>query len=211
METGQTSNDLLSHFDRPKTLDLPDFEWVEAVIPFDSAAVVRHCDDAPDHATDGFIEVPRDMRRGVGWMLAWAGALVVVAIAAGVLVEFAYVLAAERTLSVAARAGAMEATLPRATYRSIAATVERRLSQYPLLIKQLRLSLLQNGTLVQSQFRQKDGDRFAVTLSVPSRSAVPGWLRALVFWRNDSPIQAYAERQMPERRLAYSASHSGRN
>ena len=124
--------------------------------------------NASDRATERFIEVPRDTRRGIGWVLAWAGALAVLAIAAGVLTEFAYVLAAERTLSVAARAGAMEATLPRATYQSVTAAVDRRLNQYPLLAKQLQLSLLQNGTLVQSQFRQHDGDRFAITLSGPA-------------------------------------------
>jgi hypothetical protein len=202
MESGQTSEDLLGHFDRPKTLDLPDFEWVEEVIPFDSAARVSHGNGAPERAASGFIEVPRDIRRGVCWVLAWAGALAVVAIAAGVLAEFAYVLSAEHTLSVAARAGAMEATLPRANYQRVTATVERRLKQYPRLIKQLHLGLLQNGTLVQSQFRQKDGDQFAISLSAPSRSAVPDLLRALVFWHNDFPIQAHAEQQVPPRILS---------
>jgi hypothetical protein len=205
MDSDQTSHDLLAHLDRPKTLDLPDFEWVEEVIPFNSAARVGHCDDAPERATDGFVEVPLDIRRGVSWVLAWTGALAVIAIAAGVLVEFAYVLAAEHALSVAARAGAMEATLPRATYRSVTATVERRLSRYPLLTKQLHVSLLQNGTLVQSQFRPNEGDRFAITLSAPSCSAIPDWLRALPFWCNDSPIQSHAEQQVPGRKLAFGA------
>ena len=62
----------------------------------------------------------------------------------------------------------MEATLPRATYQSVTAAVDRRLNQYPMLATQMHLSLLQNGALVQSQFRQHDGDRFAVMLSGPS-------------------------------------------
>lgn len=206
MDSSPTSDELLAHFDRPKTLELPDFEWVDEVIPIEPEAGAKHGDSALDRAADRYIEITRDTRRGVCWVLAWAGALAVTAIAAGVLIEFAYMLAAERTLSVAARAGAMEATLPRATYQSVTAAVDRRLNQYPLLAKQLHLSLLQNGTLVQSQFRQHDGDRFAITLSGPSSAAVPDWLRTLMFWRGESEIQAHAERQLPGRKLALSSS-----
>jgi hypothetical protein len=211
MESGQTSDDLLAHFDRPKALEMPDFEWVDEVIPFDSTAGSSHGVAAPDIASERWIEVPRDTRRGVCWVLAWAGALAVLAIAAGVLTEFAYVLAAEHTLSVAAWAGAMEATLPRATYESVTAAVDRRLDQYPLLAKQLHLSFLQNGTLVQSQFCQHDGDHFAITLSGPSSSASPDWLRTLMFWRGESEIRAHAERQLPGRKLAYRADFQARN
>jgi hypothetical protein len=190
---------------------MPDFEWVDEVIPLASAADASHGVPTPEPATERFIEIPRDTRRGVCWVLAWAGTLAVLAIAAGVLTEFAYVLAAERTLLVAARAGAMEATLPRATYQSVTAVVDRRLNQYPSLAAQLHLSLLQNGTLVQSQFRQHDGDRFAITLSGPSNAAVPAWLSTLICWRGDSAIQAYAEQQMPGRKLAYRAALPARN
>jgi hypothetical protein len=144
-------------------------------------------------------------------VLAWAGALAVITIATGVLTEFAYVLAAERTLSVAARAGAMEATLPRATYQSVTAAVDRRLIQYPLLAKQLHLSVLQNGAVVQSQLRQHEGDLFVITLSGPSCSAVPAWLRRLLFWRGESEIRAQAEQRLPGRKLAYGASFPTRN
>jgi len=211
MESSQISDDPLAHFDRPKTLDLPDFEWVDEIVPFDSAPSANHCASTPDRTVDRFIEVPRDTRRGVGWVLAWAGALAVLVIAAGVLIEFACVLAAERTLSIAARAGAMEATLPRATYQSITAAVDRRLSQYPLLAKQLHLSLLQNDALVQSQFLPHEGDRFAISLSGPSSSAIPDWLRILIFWRGESAIQAHAEQQLPGRKLAYGAGLPTRN
>src|SRR4051812_48282723 len=177
MESAHTSQDLLAHFDRPKMLEMPDFEWDDNVIPFEPAA------HAPDLASERYIAVPRDTRRGVCWLLAWAGALAVLAIAVGVLTEFAYVLAAERTLSIAARAGAREATLPRATYQSITAAVDRRLVQYPDLAKQLHLSLRQNGALVRPGFRQHESDLFAITLSGPTSSAVPDWLRTLMFWR----------------------------
>ena len=212
MDSSQTSNDLLAHFDHPKTLEMPDFEWVDEVIPFASGADASKNVPTLDPASERFIEIPRDTRRGICWVLAWAGALAVLAIAAGVLTEFAYVLAAERTLLVAARAGAMEATLPRATYQSVTATVDRRLKQYPSLAAQLHLSLLQNGTLVQSQLRQHDGDRFAITLSGPSSSAVPDWVRTLIFWRNDSSLlQAHAEQVLPGRKLAYRAVLPTRN
>jgi hypothetical protein len=85
------------------------------------------------------------------------------------------------------------------------------LNQYPLLAKQLHFSLLQNGTLVQSQFRPREGDRFAITLSGPSNSAVPDWLRTLMFWRGESAIHAHAEQQLPGRKLAYNAGLPTRN
>jgi hypothetical protein len=205
MDSHPTTEDLLAHFDRPKSLDLPDFEWVDEVVPFDSARANRYA-HVPDPAPERYIEVPRDNRRGIRWVLAWAGAIAVLTVAAVLLSEFAYVLAAERTLSVAARAGAREATLPRSSYQSVAAAVDRRLKQYPLLAKQLQLSLLQNGTLVQSQFRQHGGDRFAVTLSAPVSSAAPDWLRGLVSWRGQSVIHAHAEQQIPGSRFAYGSS-----
>ena len=210
MDSRRTSNDLLAHFDRPKTLEMPDFEWVEDAVSFDSVASVDHCSGATHTATERFIEIPRDTRRGIGWVLAWAGALAVLAISAGVLSEFAFVLTAERTLSIAARAGAMEATLPRATYQSVTAAIDRRLHQYPLLAKQLNLSLLQNGTPVQSQFRQHDGDHYAVVLSGPSTAAVPHWLRTLMFWHGESKIEVRGEHQSPGRRLVYRADFSAR-
>jgi hypothetical protein len=204
MDRGPTSDNLLAHFDRPKLLDMPDFEWVDEVIPLEPASGASQAVSAPNSA-ERFIEVPRDTRRGVCWVLAWAGALMVFAIATGVLAEFGYVLAAESALSAAARAGAREATLPRATYQSVTAAVDRRLNHYPLLAKQLRLSLLQNGTLVQSQFRQHDGDLFTITLSGPSNSAVPDWLRTLMFWHSKLEIQAHAELQLPGRNLGWHA------
>src|SRR3954465_13357830 len=126
MDSGQTSNDLLAHFDRPKTLEMPDFEWVDEVIPLGPTASATVGVPTPNPAIERFIEVPRDTRRGVCWVLAWIGALAVIAVAAGALTEFSYMLAAEHALLVAARAGAMEATLPRATYQSVTAAVDRR-------------------------------------------------------------------------------------
>ncbi len=206
MNPGQTSHDLLAHFDRPKTVDLPDFEWVDEIIPLEPQGILVNRLDSAESSTRGFIELPQITRRGIRWVVTWAAALVVLAVATSVLIEFAYVLAAEHTLAIAARAGAMEATLPRATYRSVATTVERRLANYPLLAKDLHMSLTQNGSLVQSQFRQHDGDRFAIALSAPNISAMPNWLRCLVFSRGEARIQSRAEQQMPGRKLTFGAS-----
>jgi hypothetical protein len=211
MDSRHTSDELLGHFDQPKTLEMPDFEWVDEVIQLAPAADASNSAPSADPAPARFIEIPQDTRRGVCWVLAWAGALAVITVAMSVIAEFAYVLAAERTLLVAVRAGAMEATLPRATYQSVTAAVDRRLSQYPSLAAQVQLSLLQNGTLVQSQFRQHDGDRFVIMLSGPSSAAVPAWLSTLICWRGDSAIRAQAEQQMPGRKLAYRPALPARN
>ena len=113
-----------------------------------------------DRAIDRFIEVPRDTRRGIRWVLAWAGAWRCSRLRPACSSSSLTCSQRSARYRFAARAGAMEATLPRATYQSVTAAVDRRLNQYPLLAKQLHVSLLQNGTLVQSQFRQHEGDRF---------------------------------------------------
>ncbi len=194
--------DLIGHFGQPQTLDLPDFEWVEDAVSPEPVAGVSDDDSIADR-NDRFIEVPLITRRGVGWVLTWAGALAVIAFATAILVEFTYVLAAERALHLAAQAGAMEATLPRATYQSVTATIERRLANYPSLAERLQLSLQQNGVLVQSQFRQHEGDRIMISLSAPRSAASPGWLQTLMTGRGDSTIHARAERQIAGRKLAY--------
>lgn len=139
--------------------------------------------------------------RGITWVMQWAIAIATLLVATGVLVEFGYCLAAELALSRAARAGVLEATLPRATYQSISQSVERRLARWPQLTGHLQLTLLQNGAAIRPAFRPADGDQLSLSLTVPSRAAMPRWLRALNFWRADSQIEVHAERQMPGRHL----------
>jgi hypothetical protein len=195
MDADRTSYELLSHFERPKIAVLDDFEWVEDV---DSAA----SDDAPGAPDAGCVQVPAlRPSRGVRWVIHWTAALVTLAISANVLVEFGYLLAAENSLNLAARAGALEATLPRATYQSITAAVERRLADFPQLRGKLEVSLLQNGKAVGQQFRASDGDRLSITISTAPSSFVPGWLRTLSFWRDEAPIIVRAEREVPGRKL----------
>ncbi len=202
MEAGQTSFDLLAHFDHPKTAHLPDFEWVDEVISNQPPASVLDRVAPPRPISESPVELPTRPTRGIGWVLQWAAALAVLAFAASVLIEFAYLFAAERQLALAARAGALEATLPRATYQSVTAAVERRLTRYPRLAGRLQLTLLQNGSLVRPHFRQNDGDRFSITLTVPNSAVEPDWLHTIMFWRSESKVQSDAERQMPGRKLA---------
>jgi hypothetical protein len=204
MDPRQTSFDLLAHFDRPKTVESPDFEWDETP-----------CAEAVETARDTelrlqtFNEELRELRpatkRGVVWLLTWAAAVAVLAFSSSVLAEFAYMLTAEHKLALAARTGVLEATLPRATFESVTATTMRRLTAYPLLTKQLQLTLMQNGSPVQHQFRQADGDHFSITLSAPISAVVPAWVRTIMPWRSESSIQAHAERQIPGRKPAFGA------
>ncbi|HEX3602316.1 MAG TPA: hypothetical protein VHU84_19335 [Lacipirellulaceae bacterium] len=158
-------------------------------------------ENQPDSATDDPAVESETPRRGVRWVLLSGAALIVLTVAASVLVEFAYLLAAEQSLNVAARAGATEATLSRSTYQSITDAVERHLANYPQANRQLRLTVLQNGRPVGPQFRAVDGDRFSIALSVPASSVVPGWLRTLSLWQCEAPVHATAERQVPDRKL----------
>lgn len=208
MDKNHDVDHLLGHFDQPHTFKLPDFEWDDNDVPteqeiatetnsyerFTRGAAARY---------DRLIEVPLITRRGVCWVLAWASALAVIGIAATILIGFTNVLAAERALQRAAQAGALEATLPRANYQSILATVERRLANYPSLADHLQLSLQQNGVLVQSQFHQFEGDQVLVSLSVPRSAASSNWLQAWIKERGDTTIKACAKRQIPGRKLAH--------
>jgi hypothetical protein len=192
MDFDQTCLDFLDHFDRPKAADAVPFKSSERV-EFDALSIALNDDDA--HVSRAF------PTRSARWVLLWTAAIAVLLIAVGGLTQFAYMIAAEHTLNVAARAGATEATLPRATYQSVTAAVERRLVKYPLLSGQLQVNLLQNGTPVGQKFRAGDGDRFSITISVPASVAMPTWLRKFSPWHDESLINARAERDVPGRKL----------
>jgi hypothetical protein len=139
--------------------------------------------------------------RGVAWVLQWAAALVVLLFASVVLAEFVYCLTAEHTLARAAHAGALEATLPRASYKTIAQSIERRLDGYPGVAKQLRLVIRQNNAPLGARTHLQPGDRISVLLSAPSHAVLPGWLRTIDFCRNCTRIEAHAAREIPGRLL----------
>lgn len=200
MERDSTPADLLAHFDRPKTIETAAtarVPGVERSEPANGGSRFRTFPAAIE-PTSKPAQVPT---RGIHWVFLWASCVAVLVFAASVLTEFAYLVAAEHKLNLAARAGAVEATLPRANDQSIRAVVEHRLVGYPKLARQLQLGISQNGSPAIRPFRSKDGDRIAVTLSAPRSAAVPAWLRTVMFWRNDSQMQVRAESKMPGRKL----------
>jgi hypothetical protein len=134
-------------------------------------------------------------------VLCWASAIAVLACTASVLTQFACVVAGENALNAAARAAAVEATLPRATYQTIWATVERRLAKYPDLAQQLQFNLLQNGTSTRGRFRAAAGDQITVELSAPASALLPDWLRRLAFRQDQAPVHGRAEGNVPGRKL----------
>jgi hypothetical protein len=139
--------------------------------------------------------------RGVGWVLQWAAAVAMLLFAGSVLMEFAYTMRAEHTLMRAAKAGALEATLPRASRESIAAAVKRPLIAYPALAKQLNLTIENNRRMLRGAFPPGAGDRLSVTLATSTHAVIPGWLRRLRFWASDEPLEIRIEREMPGRFL----------
>src|SRR4051794_15637707 len=169
MHSQHTSFDLLAHFDQPKTSPLQ---------------------TAPPR---------QSTRRSVRWVLKWAIAIAMLVVAASILTDFAYMLAAEHRLNAAARAGVSEVMLPRATTNSVKAVVERRIGNTQLL----QLTILQNGHPAQGLIRQSDGDRFAISISLASSNLTPNWARILNPSHSDSPVLAHAEGQVPSRTLSY--------
>ncbi len=138
--------------------------------------------------------------RGVGWVVRWACAVGVLAWSASLLAEFACALVAEQSLARAARAGAIEATLPRATGQSIHAVVASRLDAAAIPRAGAKMLVSRNGSPVGGAFRPRPGDRVMVTLSVPASAVLPGWLQA-VPWSGGRPITVRAERELPRRTL----------
>jgi hypothetical protein len=134
--------------------------------------------------------------------MRWAAATAVLYFSGCVLAEFAYCLAAEHALSRAARAGALEATLPRATYQSVRAAAGRRLTSYHHVAGQLQLAIQQNSAPLRAKLQPQPGDRMSVAIATTARAVTPRWLQALKFWGSGEQILVTAERQMPGRALA---------
>ena len=220
MDPDHTSHDLLAHFDRPKLANVgrSDAALRVSTIERSDDDRVRGDERIAPRVPGAERRVPGAERRVPGaerseaparsnqktaiWLLQRAAAVAILLVAATILLEFAYTCAAEHALSVAARAGATEATLPRATYQSVSAAIDRRLTDYPGLQSHLQLTLLRNGQPIASQLHASDGDRFSITLSVQSTSTLPTWLQKLLPWQRSSMLIASAERTVPGRKLA---------
>jgi hypothetical protein len=143
--------------------------------------------------------------RGVAWVGRWFAALATVLLAASTLAHFGYRLGAELALMRVARAGLVEATLPRATYQSVSQTIERRLAAHcPRLSDQFRFTLQQNGAPVRGAIQPREGDVLSVTLAVPASASVPNWLRRLCIWAPESNVEVRAARRLPGRNLVES-------
>ncbi len=101
------------------------------------------------------------------------------------------------TLSIGPRAGALEATLPRATSKSIAESVMQRLAGYHSASRQTRLVIEQNGKPILGRLKVQPGDRISIHVAVPGTAVLPRWLQRVKFWRGNPPIEASAERVIP--------------
>jgi hypothetical protein len=198
MGSGRDSHDLLSHFDRPKVVCCPDFDWDEnSVGPggFEFAAI--ESDLIQRSGAPLSDEAPSPARRDALWVLKWAAAVVVIVMAAGILVEFGASLAAERALRRAAEAGIVEATLPRATSQSVLSTIERRLPKHSIDPRKLNFTLLDNGNSVTGRVQAREGDRLSVILSANVSSPVSNWFNK----NSRAPLTVRTEREVPGRRL----------
>lgn len=174
MDANQSSLQLLSHFDESTTPTVEEFDTTLRTQP----------------------------TRGILWVLKWTVAIAVLFYSTTVLAEFGYSLGAERLLAHVARAGVVEATLPRATLSTVAQSVERRLAGHVISPSDVKLMLLNNGKWVSRKLQPRGGDRLTVNLSMPAQALMPEWLRALTSWRSNATIHARAERTMPGRQLS---------
>jgi hypothetical protein len=197
MRSGQTSDDLLAHFDRPKVLICPEFEWDEVAIGppgFERPAVAVKAPQVFEVHED-FAEPPRPVR-DTRWVLKWAAAAAVFATAGRVLIAFAGAISTEQALHQAAQAGVVEATLPRASRQSVQATVERRLSAESMDPRKVNLTLLENDIPITGRIHPVEGDRISVVLS-ESMASTSSWLNI----NGRAPLTVRTVREVPGRRL----------
>ena len=160
--------------------------------------------DAPYSGERNASRVVPGYRYGVPCVLKWAAAIGMLFYAAQVMLQFGYSVSAERALTHAARAAALEATLPRATRASIMKTIERRLKASSIPTEALSITVRHNGLPFGRTYRPADDDQVSVHLSLPADTALPGWLRVIHFG-DDAMLHATAERQMPGKHLRRSA------
>jgi hypothetical protein len=214
MALDHSPDDLLAHFDHPKTIALHEASWVDptdharqppAMPGVSELAQSLVPKESPEKSRPDRSHInrrsPLTHSRGIRWILKWSAALAVLFVAASQLIEFASLCSAEHSLSLAARAGAFEATLPRANYKSIAAAVDRKLVAYPQLSGQTQLTVLQNGRPISQQLRPGENDRISVTITAPASAFTPHWLLKLPQWSNDTHLTAHAERTTPSHKL----------
>jgi hypothetical protein len=209
MDTDRSSMELLGHFDRPKRVVSPDFDWDESdcgAAEFDPAEIggslgARCAQPQPAERCGEPVTAAGEPPAATvtAWcVVQWAAAVAVFAMTANVLFGFSQRLASERVLQRAARAGAAEAILPRASFESVRGTIERRAACSPAL-EVGDITLLQNGVPVFQQITENDGDAFSITVSARMRSNLPAWLDWLPVGRDGTQLTARAESRRPGR------------
>lgn len=134
---------------------------------------------------------PTQLRPTVGavCVLKWAAGAGVLFFATCALLQLRYCIAAELTLSHAARAGVVEATLPRATLKTIVETIERRLQSHSIPPGMLQIAIQQNDVPMQRVLRLADGYRVSLAISLPIDAVLPAWLRVVNVWTGNASIE----------------------
>jgi hypothetical protein len=119
---------------------------------------------------------PSDLR-GIGWVLKWSGAVGVLTLAGILVLDFAYRLAAEQTLTRAAAIGLQRAELPHAMPLFVNAAMCRETGADLFRGANVRVQL--GPPAGRPSLQRPTGPVQSVTISVPAANALPDWLRAV--------------------------------
>ena len=95
------------------------------------------------------------------------------------LVQFFWLLAAGEVLGQAAKAGAQEAVLPKATFQSVSDAVRRRLEPWAFAGNSRQIVVQVGGRAAYGVLQPRSGDEVVVTVSIASHAAVPDLLGSL--------------------------------
>jgi hypothetical protein len=140
--------------------------------------------------------MPIVVRRGPGWVLAWAAACALILLVATLLLQFALLLVNERYLVHAARQALIEASLPRATHESVAAAAGRALGGRPHLASMLLTETRVNGRvqLHATPWSAAPGDVVTVRVATLASAVVPDWLAGIGLSLDGQVLQATVRR-----------------
>jgi hypothetical protein len=123
------------------------------------------------------LDFRRSSVRGIGWVLKWAAAIGVLALASILFLDFAYRLVAEQALGRAATGGLRCASLSHGTPLSVNAAMCHELG--PDLLRGAQVRVQFGPPAGRPSLQRQVGAVKSVTISVPATNALPDWLRAL--------------------------------
>ena len=129
-------------------------------------------------------------------MLKWALVVLALVVSSLTLYRFSLLLRGEISLVRAAEAGVLEATLPRATARSVSEAVRRQLLQNGHYYEVPQILLSRNGVLVSGPCRSRRGDSWSVQIAARTHDFLPGWLSRWEPGRGSAFLTAGARREM---------------